>query len=262
MCRSQYSDAMSIPSEPLRASDRLDYWVFPIGVGNQSQNGDIEWHGLCGTGFPISSDGWCLTAAHVLEESQLKVFACFPQDTEFRAHDITDIEIHPREDLAIFRVVNRTMTPLCRWQAGMCHAARDFTAMGYPAYLLKDHGKATGQYGAVLDRPELIVSKGHIRRRISHRLPSFRGQGFAEMSEWLGEGASGGPVVDFAKSSLLGIYLGYKPERMTTENGEGQTIGARGIMLRLDECVDWSPKVLVYRSLRDVLTVAHDPIPR
>jgi len=137
---------------------------------------------------------------------------------------------HPREDLAIFRVTNRKMPPLCNWVPGRCHAARNFTAMGYPVHLLKDHGRRSGSCGAVLDRPELIIAKGHIRRRFTYRLPSFRGDSLAEMSDWLGQGSSGGPIVDHESSSLLGVYLGERYDRLTAGREEGQVFGVRGVI--------------------------------
>ena len=244
---------------PPHPNDRMDWSVFPIVTGDREAEGQIRYTGLVGTGFPISVDSWCLSASHVFDGVAGVCFACFPQDTAFRGYEITDIEHHPRADLVLFRVVGRHMQSIAGWSPGLCHASREFTTMGYPTHLLKDHGRPSGVFGAVLDRPELIIAKGHFRRRLTYRLPGFKGNSFAEMSEWLGEGSSGGPVIDQTTGKLLGLYLGYRTEKVTDERGPAQTVGARGIMLRIDEYVDWAPKVLGYQTLGDLLRLGGKP---
>lgn len=235
---------------------RLDSYVFPIATADQTAQGEYSYTGLIGTGFVISSNGWCLTARHVIDCIHSIPCALFPNGTEFRAFDLADIESHPREDLALFRLPAKQIPELAKWRMGYCHAPRDILTMGYPSQLLKDHGRPSGPRQVVLDRPELIVSKGHIRRRFSHSVPGHYGNNFAEINEWLGEGSSGGPVLDQATSTLIGVYLGYRIDTVSTADGDIKPSVARGLILRLDDCTDWIPKVLG-STLGELLTMAN-----
>lgn len=238
---------------------RIDSEVFPIAIGEQSPTGDVRWDALLGTGFSISDDGWCLTAAHVLEGVLGHVFAAFPAGNEWRAFTIAQVESHPTEDLAVFRVVGRQLAPFCGWVPGQCHASREYFAFGYPHDLLKDHGRPQGPYGAVPDRPELIISRGHVRRRYSHPTPGLRGMAFAELSDWVAQGGSGGPVTCHGTRNLIGVYLGHRCESLLDPDNHRQLVGARGIALRIDDCVRWAPSVAGGQTLETIFRKERAP---
>lgn len=98
---------------------------------------------------------------------------------------------------------------------------RDYQLFGYPLDAFYDD--ISIRYGPeqLIGRPDLIFSKGHIRRRLSCDLgiPNVKSSRFLELSTVAGEGCSGSPIFYTSTSGkwrVIGVYVGEKINDRTT----------------------------------------------
>ena len=113
----------------------------------------------------------------------------------------------------------------------------------------KDH------LGKVLGRPDLIYSKGHIRRRVSWNLLNIKGKSFYELSSAVGSGCSGSPIFSL-KNGILYVYGIYVADKYESAIFKGynkdlewtihtvELPSTLGYAVRTDALKDWIPENL------------------
>ena len=121
------------------------------------------------------------------------------------------------------------------------HASCDYEVWGYPHEVAEEtkHDQ-TSPDQIPPQRPDMIYSKGHVRRRITRELPSriYRGASFYELSMIAGDGCSGAPMVSIRRKNqsahgVVGIYVG--------------AINSVAYAVRLDGNISkWVPDLLGY----------------
>ncbi len=196
-------------------SDRIVDWVFLVVTAAQADGG-VEIR-LQGTGFLLAGgDGLAITARHVAralgEEPAGGMFR--DDDDGWRLTSATEVETHPREDVAWLRLETDDHGSQLRLDPGERHQATPYMVWGYPEdvhYEMVDHSS-----GKALPRPDLIYSEGYVRRRMTGiPIDSVSGHTLFELSAVAGDGCSGGPVI-WKRPGLpgpwqvIGVYIGQR----------------------------------------------------
>jgi hypothetical protein len=202
---------------------------------------------LIGTAFFIGSEGYLMTARHVIDElnqSGGTPIILLPLNGGLASYDITDTEIHPSEDVAIIKTTVKPNSTSCVVSQNSEHSSCEYMLWGYPEHVAKELSRTVPlpPSGVEPIGPELIYQKGYIRRRISRELHyPLIGKQFYEISEVAGSRCSGSPVIirqpvhDAFRSklwSVIGIYVG----EQTSEK-----IHAVGYCVRSDSFASWVP---------------------
>jgi len=226
-------------------TDKIEDYVFSLAKAKRApSNSGYVYQELIGTGFFIGNNGFALTAAHVIDQllEDLKpdedvIVGMFNNDSDWFAFEITDYEKHSSEDVGIIKLQDQSWKSFLIINSSPQNSSCEYHCWGFPHETAKELKKLDKD---ALDRPELIFTSGYIRRRISRQLyPTmiFRGSNFYEVSETIGGGASGGPII--LKSSVgkpswevIGIYIGEKED------------GNIGYAVRTDSFADWTPSIL------------------
>lgn len=220
--------------------------ILPIFLGN-TNGGNFVYDSIAGTAFLIGKSGIGLTAAHVIDQiasSKQEAVIGFNDGGKWLPLHIHESEKHDVEDVAAFRCDPVKTSSWLTIEEGPAVASDNYSAWGYP----QDVAKLPEKYEEhKLQRPELIYTRGYIRRRISRELPVafLRGKSFYEMSELAGHSYSGAPIIrergpiNRAPWKVIGIYVG-------EHRGEFQASYA----VRSDSFHNWSPKILG-RTLRE-----------
>ncbi len=214
-------------------------FIFPL-IKARTLDEEFEYEELIGTGFLIGNRGFAITAAHVVEQlmegdrNLENIQAIFADDTKWFGYSIECYEKHETEDVAIIKLKNFKRDSFLKVLCDKQHAAIEYHCWGYPRDVAKELQKLDEN---AMERPDLIFTQGYIRRRISGPLyPTilFRGVEFYELSETVGQGNSGGPII--LKSppygKVIGLYIGEKEQ------------GNIGYAVRAEAFANWSPKIL------------------
>jgi hypothetical protein len=217
-------------------------YIFPL-LRARKNGQSIEAGELIGTGFLIGKTGFAITAAHVIEqlnddikEDEL-VIALFIENNQWIVVFVEQQEKHPSEDVGIIKLANFTRKSFLEINDAPQHSTCEYHCWGYPHEVAKELSKL---YEDSPDRPDLIFTQGYVRRRISRELyPTmiFRGKQFYELSETVGGGNSGGPLIlknSIGKTNwqVFGIYIGEKNE------------GDLSYGVRADAFSLWIPQIL------------------
>jgi hypothetical protein len=217
-------------------------FVFPLIKGKQKKD-SIQAGELIGTGFLIGKDGYAITAAHVIDqllEGNVEddvILGLFVDNDQWVAVYIESYEKHDTEDVGILKFKTFKRKSFLKINDTPQHSACEYNCWGYPHEVAKELSKL---YENSPERPDLIFTQGYVRRRISRELyPTmiFRGKQFYELSETVGGGNSGGPLI--LKNSvgkkhweIIGIYIGEKSE------------GDISYGVRAEAFANWVPKIL------------------
>ncbi|EPB5914418.1 serine protease [Citrobacter amalonaticus] len=221
-------------------SDRIRDYVFPLCIVEDSPEGSSLQQFL-GSGFLIGNNAFALTARHVLRGVEGRVCALFVVNSEWRAFDISNIEFHPEEDVAIFKVNHPDLRSIFCFNNEFENASREYMQFAYPddmMYELEVDGRASG-------RPDMVFLKGYIRRRTNHPIPHIRGVQFFELSQIGGTGCSGSPIFkpnNGGPFKVMGVYVA---ERL---NERGTSVS---YAVREDAIRDWIPNVLGHSLLTE-----------
>ena len=213
---------------------------------------------LIGTGFLIGSRGYGLTAAHVIEQcfDNLKedegVVAIFwNMFSQYVAFQVTTYEQHPAEDVGILKLLHDDFYSIFEINENYQDSSCEYACWGYPLETAEEVKKL---YEGADQRPVLIYTQGYIRRRISEELPVtiYRGTQFYELSEQVGHGNSGAPVIwrrsiGSQKWQIIGLYMG--------EKGEGKISYA----VRAEAFYEWRPALLQGITVQEESTSHRTP---
>jgi len=235
--------------------------VFPIILAEETGRNEIKMVSFLGTGFLFGSQGYALTAAHVIDfktEEQQQIVGLFidKKTNKWAAFNAEICDIHPIEDIALLKIKGKHPqdTGICISFEKM-FSSFEYKLFGYPNANLLEDVDSRDHFGKVLGRPDLIYSAGHIRRRISFSLPSIKGRCFYELSQPVGAGCSGSPVFKIQDGAwnVVGVYVADKTEcvsfRTYNKNLDWviETIempGALSYAVRMDDLSEWIPKEL------------------
>jgi trypsin-like peptidase len=232
--------------------------VFPLILAEEVKPGESKMVSFLGTGFLVGSKGYGLTASHVVDikvAPNQAIVGLFIDETtnKWKIFNADRADTHPTEDVTLLKM--RGWTPL---QTGvsvsfeMQFASFEYLLFGYPNANLYEDVDARDATGAVLGRPDLIFSKGHIRRRTSFALPGIKGKQLYELSEPVGAGCSGSPVFRSKNGvwEVVGIYIADKTETIVFETlNENldktmefiEVAGSLSYAVRMDALKDWLP---------------------
>lgn len=192
-----------------KQSDAIRDYVFPI--ASAEMRGDrIAVKQVLGTAFLIGSQGFALTAKHVIACSEAeRLIAIFAlQSGGWFGYEITAREVHSTEDVALVKLDGTPWKSFFRLSNSVEHASCKYRLWGYP----NDTTFELMVSNQAVVRPDLIYNEGYIRRRFTGELPAIQGTSFFELSEVAGTGASGAPVCKITAPvwEVIGIYVGEK----------------------------------------------------
>jgi hypothetical protein len=181
---------------------------------------------MAGTAFIVGTRGYALTAGHCLPGPDETLSGMFliaePHNGSMRGRwalePIAAHESHPREDVGILRLTTPALPcAFLRLSARRRGPETEYQSWGYPErgydYInLPEEGRP-------LPRPDLIYTKGYVRRVVNRAgvFLSARGAALLEVSEVAGAGCSGSPVVEYVPAdrlaatprwAVIGIYIG------------------------------------------------------
>ncbi len=211
-----------------------------------------------GAGFMIGSNGYALTAAHVLDvtlSTNQGILGMLVDKVTNRwlGFTFSIVDIHPTEDIALLQI------PEAGWKESGIRVSFEkqfssfqYKLFGYPSANLLEDVDVRDAMGQVLGRPDLIYSSGHIRRRTTFTLPSIRGKSFYELSQPAGRGCSGSPVFRVSGNiwDVVGIYVADRIVNIPFEtydkdlNWKLTTLElpeGMGYAVRMDAASDWTP---------------------
>jgi len=192
-----------------KQAEAIRDYVFPI--ASAEMRGDrIAVKQVLGTAFLIGSQGFALTAKHVIARSGAeRLIAIFAlQSGGWFGYEITAREVHSTEDVALVKLDGAPWKSFFRLSNSVEHASCKYRLWGYP----NDTTFELMVSNQAVVRPDLIYNEGYIRRRFTGELPAIQGTSFFELSEVAGTGASGAPVCKITAPvwEVIGIYVGEK----------------------------------------------------
>lgn len=240
----------SLPGAFPGQSQAIADYVFPICNVEQTTDG-LNITAFLGTGFFIGSNGYALTAKHVMKPAATPAIVMRGSDLSWRAFAIKEEDAHPVEDVSLIRIEppsDKRWRSIFTLPGGWAGSSTPYFLFGYPESVLLE----LVENGKAKMRPDLVYSEDHIRRRMTDiPVEAITGTRFFELSNVAGPGCSGSPVVNRTPTSnpawqLIGIYLGERLDAYST---------SVGYSVRLDELADWHPAML-HRSLA---AEANDP---
>ncbi len=224
-------------------------YVFPLLKGRIFDN-KLTQVELIGTGFLIGRLGYAITAGHVIDqllednEPNDHILAGFLEDNKWTVLTISHYEKHESEDVGIIKINNLKRNSILRITDAPYVSSAQYICWGYPHEVAKELLNLSEN---ALLRPDLIYTQGYVRRRIDGELyPTiiFKGTQFYELSETVGGGNSGGPIID--KNSLsndiwtvFGIYIGEKSE------------GNISYAVRTEAFSSWAPQLLGHTIIEE-----------
>lgn len=217
--------------------------IFPLIKAKKQKKGEIQVGELIGTGFLIGESGFSLTASHVIDQllegnrEDDILLALFIVDDYWLGVEVDLYEKHRTEDVGILKFKTFKRKSILKINDKPQHQSCEYHCWGYPKEVAQELSKLD-QNAPI--RPDLIFTQGYIRRRIQGPLyPTiiFKGEQFYELSETVGSGNSGGPLI-LKKTigqpfwEIFGIYIGEKSE------------GNIGYGVRAEAFATWIPKIL------------------
>lgn len=225
-------------------TDNIQDHIFPLIKSKRNlKNGGYIYHELIGTGFFIGKNGFALTAGHVIDQllenhnNKTDAIAILLQKhRQWFTFEIEEYEKHPSEDVGLIKIKStQKWSSIFRLTKEPQYPSCEYDCWGYPHEIAKELQLLEK---TSLERPELIYTQGYVRRRISRELyPTmiYKGKQFYELSEIIGGGNSGGPLIlknsrEKSQWKVFGIYI-----------GENEKVGYG---VRADSFFDWSPKIL------------------
>lgn len=211
--------------------------VLPLALVGVPVDGTIAIEQMVGTGFVIGSPQRLVTAKHVANRGN-RIVGMHSRDGTWISVGLHDRRDHPTEDVSLYSLE----APLicADWFVFTSEeqfGAGDYATWGYPEDVFYDH-HVGGRPGPAQVRPEVIYGAGHIRRRVSQPMPGLIGTAFLELSDILGSGASGGPVIAKGRAysglRVIGIYVGERT--MQTGSGVPRSVS---YATRISSIADW-----------------------
>ena len=214
-----------------------------------------------GSGFLIGSRGYALSASHVVQvlvPPEHAIVGLFANTTtnKWSIFNADTCEHHATEDVALLKMRSDAWEGFgLKISFAKQFASLQYRLFGYPSANLYENVNDTDSSGAVLGRPDLIFSAGHVRRRVSFALPAVRGTSFYELSQPVGPGCSGSPIIWQIGTEwvVIGIYVADKTVHVPFETFDKElnvvirTVevpGALAYAVRMDALVGWNPVVL------------------
>jgi trypsin-like peptidase len=221
-------------SNEFRQTDAISHHVFPLAAAEETAEG-LSLKQILGSGFFIADGGLGMTADHVVKacppEAHVVAMMRSVDEGGWWGIRLELLESHPSEDVCVFKLSeDDALATFLRPSLDWCGSSASYELWGYPEAVYYELGATTGSRWP---RPDLIYSRGHVRRRTSGvPLPGIRGTHFLELSEVAGPGCSGSPVIlreprdPSALWKVVGIYV-------------GEQIGSVGYAARLDNLAEW-----------------------
>lgn len=238
-------------------------YVLPllVGVVRPARPEPLTAETVMGTGFLVANGrGLGITARHVVTEllaaapvidpwtrvsktdptTEIRApFVMFiSPEGDYRSMPIGSVDMHPTEDVALFRLPEGEYFSPYTISAAEYDSAAEYAIWGYPDEVRHD-------YFADENRPlnvPLVYSAGHIRRRISAQLPinAIRGRSFYELSTPAGRCSSGAPVsIRPQMWQAVGVYVGERRDETGTY-AVGYATRAEAIAQQWPQLVDGS----------------------
>lgn len=191
-------------------SERVDNFVVPVIRVERTDEEEVVYKDLSGTAFLLAdSGGLALTARHVAKGLVIgEAAVLFHREPGWQPVAVQGIELHPTEDVAILRLEAGSYPSPFTLSRNQEFASCQYMLWGYPDAVLYEQVV----HGRVLQRPSMVYSEGHIRRRLTD-VPLDRpaGRRFYELSTVAGAGCSGSPVTVRRPGDqwrVIGVYVG------------------------------------------------------
>jgi hypothetical protein len=241
-------------------NDYVVNFVFPILTLKETEPQKFIFDKLLGTGFLIGKKGFALTASHIFKDTDeyLKV-AAFIDEDKWVIHPILSTESHPNEDVSIIKLSGDDWRSPFRvsteWQGGW----KDYLTCGYPMDVAYENIIDSPIGKIVATKPEMVHTRGYIRRIISKNLEisNIKGNSFYELSTLAGKGYSGGPIFHITNGrvwEIMGIYVAEKEiikhDFIDEENREILYVyPSVAYAVRSQMFADWIPEILGFRII-------------
>lgn len=228
--------------------NKISGFIFPL-FRYTRFSGNIKLEKYIGTGFLIGSNSFALTAAHVVMAiNPDDLIALFPTDeNKWIEVFITDYETHPSEDVSIIKLAGKLNASPLIISNERHYGFKDYFSYGHPSSTLYENPALRNYDGSLSPFPDLVCTKGYIRRRINFNIELVRGTKFYELNSSSGWGCSGSPLISHENINwcVIGIY---SAQRIFYEQNDNDSVkyidSAVGYAVRADGIYNWEPNIL------------------
>lgn len=228
--------------------NKISGYIFPLFIYSRFSR-NIKLEKYIGTGFLIGSNSFALTAAHVVEAiNHNDLIALFPtNENNWIEVFIADYEIHPSEDVSIIKFASKLNASPLIISNEKHFGIKEYFSYGYPSSTLYENPNLKNYDGSLSPFPDLVCTKGYIRRRINLNIELVRGSKFHELNTVSGWGYSGSPLISHENMNwyVIGIY---SAQQIFYEPNDDDSVkyidSAVGYAVRSDSIYDWIPNIL------------------
>ena len=191
--------------------------VLPLAIVSPPENGCCAVEALVGTGFIVGNPQRLVTAKHVAILSD-RIVGMHAVDGTWITVGLTDRRDHLSEDVSVYSLEQGIQcSDWFALSAEEQYASGEYAVFGYPEEMYHE-ASPEGGTGRVLPRPDVIYGAGVFRRRVSAPMPAVIGSSFLELSDTLGLGSSGGPVIARNRREaglrVVGVYVAERTIQM------------------------------------------------
>jgi hypothetical protein len=163
-----------------------------------------------------------------------------PPDNAWTALLVESQELHPSEDVGLIKVQGNEWASIFAFSSEHVNSSFNYESFGYPEDALNENFNGLLPDGTVRPRPDLVFTRGYVRRRISWspRIPNVVGTSFVEPSAVAGRGCSGSPILRIGAQQrwpVVGIYVGGRL------NDVGTSVA---YAVRAETFAEWVPRLL------------------
>lgn len=229
-------------------------FVFPLIIFDVVDD-KLSYKKFLGTAFLVGNRGYALTSSHVLKDVNHNIAGMFAgEDGQWYCFAMEKVENHKTTDVSILKLQNGNWVSPFVISAEKQYGWKDYFLCGYPEMVLREQRDNLDIKGNVMERPDMISIKGHIRRRIPFTLDkldikNIRGNTFYELNNVAGWGCSGSPLFEIEPNrswKVMGIYVAQKIFYLENENDDNTKYidYSVGYAITSDAFANWKPDIL------------------